>query len=126
VLQEAGPISAGELGAATGLSAGAITTLVDRLERDGFVRRVDDPDDRRRVLVELTDTARQAVLELWGLLAEGEPWLLRLTADELRLLRDYLNYGTELNLKNAARVRALPRRLGARRRIGHPPNTETT
>jgi len=39
VLQERGPLSAGELAVATGLSPGAITTLVDRLEKDGYVRR---------------------------------------------------------------------------------------
>jgi DNA-binding MarR family transcriptional regulator len=125
VLEEQGPMSTGELAAATGLSPGAITTLVDRLARDGYVRRVGDADDRRRVVVELTDMARRAVRELYGPLTEGESWLAGLSGDELRLLRDFLGYGADLNLKHAARVRAMPRREGARRRSGHPPTEPT-
>lgn len=48
----AGTLTAGELAARTGLSTGAATRLIDRLEQAGFVRRVPDPADRRKVLVE--------------------------------------------------------------------------
>jgi DNA-binding MarR family transcriptional regulator len=47
-----GPLSAGALAEHTGLTTGAITGLVDRLEQGGWVRRTPDPDDRRRVIVE--------------------------------------------------------------------------
>lgn len=47
-----GPTTAGGLAELTGLTTGAITGVVDRLERAGFVRRVRDPRDRRRVIVE--------------------------------------------------------------------------
>jgi DNA-binding MarR family transcriptional regulator len=47
-----GPITTGELAERTGLSTGAATRLVDRLEAMGAVRRVRDPQDRRRVIVE--------------------------------------------------------------------------
>ncbi len=47
-----GPMTAGTLAAATGMTTGAITAALDRLERAGFVRRVDDPKDRRKVLVQ--------------------------------------------------------------------------
>jgi DNA-binding MarR family transcriptional regulator len=46
------PMSAGNLAFKCGLTTGAITGVVDRLERVGFVRRVRDPGDRRRVLLE--------------------------------------------------------------------------
>lgn len=46
------PMSAGNLSRCCGLTTGAITGLVDRLERAGFVRRAVDPRDRRRVLLE--------------------------------------------------------------------------
>src|SRR5262245_22826573 len=46
-----GPMTAGELAELTGLTTGAITGVIDRLERGGFVRREDDPGDRRRVVV---------------------------------------------------------------------------
>ena len=46
-----GPLSAGDLAGMTGLTTGAITAALDRLERAGFVKREDDPEDRRRVVV---------------------------------------------------------------------------
>lgn len=47
-------MTAGELGAALGLTSGATTRLVDRLVRSGYAQRVDDPSDRRKVKVEYT------------------------------------------------------------------------
>jgi DNA-binding MarR family transcriptional regulator len=46
-----GPAPAGRLAELTGLTTGAVTGLVDRLEQGGFVRRELDPDDRRKVIV---------------------------------------------------------------------------
>ncbi len=46
-----GAMTAGELAGLTGLTTGAITGVIDRLEEAGFVRREDDPNDRRRVIV---------------------------------------------------------------------------
>jgi DNA-binding MarR family transcriptional regulator len=52
ILAQSGPITAGELAARTGLTTGAITGVIDRLEKAGFVRRARDAGDRRRVIVE--------------------------------------------------------------------------
>ena|SRR5215218_1492272 len=52
--------SVGQLGKWADLSSGAMTNRIDRLEQAGFVKRVPDPDDRRGVLVELTDAGRRA------------------------------------------------------------------
>src|SRR5580700_8824106 len=49
-----GPIAAGELAELTGLTTGAITGVIDRLERAGLARRSRDVADRRKVLVEAT------------------------------------------------------------------------
>lgn len=49
-----GPITAGRIAELSGLSTGAVTGVIDRLERAGYVRRVRDPHDRRKVLVEVT------------------------------------------------------------------------
>jgi len=57
-LRQAGPPfrrSAGLLAKRTDLSSGAMTNRLDRLEKAGLVRRLSDPDDRRGVLIELTD-----------------------------------------------------------------------
>lgn len=51
ILRETGPITAGELSKITGLATGSITALVDRLEKVGYVRRQNDPHDRRRVII---------------------------------------------------------------------------
>jgi DNA-binding MarR family transcriptional regulator len=50
-LQEMGPSTAGELAKATKLTTGAITNVIDRLEKSGFVKRNSDPNDRRKVIV---------------------------------------------------------------------------
>lgn len=51
ILIRMGPISAGKLGELAGLTTGAITGIVDRLEKAGWAKRVMDPNDRRRVIV---------------------------------------------------------------------------
>lgn len=50
---------AGELARHADLTSGAMTSRLDALEKDGLVRRLRDPDDRRSVLVELTEEGRQ-------------------------------------------------------------------
>src|ERR1051326_2126836 len=52
ILLRTGPITAGELAQRTGLTTGAITGVIDRLEKAGFVRRARDRGDRRRVVIE--------------------------------------------------------------------------
>lgn len=65
LLQRAGAITAGEIAAHTRLTTGAVTTLIDRLEKKKFVRRVRDRDDRRRVGVTLTKTFGKEVSPLF-------------------------------------------------------------
>lgn len=57
-----GPIPAGEVSARMHITTGTMTTVLDTLERKGYVRRLADPDDRRRVLVDITPSA-QSVLD---------------------------------------------------------------
>ncbi len=52
-LKEMGPSTAGELAKATRLTTGAITNLIDRLEKAGFVKRSPDAKDRRKVIVSI-------------------------------------------------------------------------
>ena len=61
-----GRITAGELAQAAGLSPGAATTAIDRLERAGYARRARDPEDRRRVIVEPTDLIAKRSEEIYG------------------------------------------------------------
>ena len=68
-----GPMTAGELSRAVGLRPAATTALLDRLERDGWVRRTRADSDRRRVQVELTDEGLRRVGEIYGPLAAEGP-----------------------------------------------------
>jgi DNA-binding MarR family transcriptional regulator len=49
-----GAMPAGRLGELTGLTTGAVTGTIDRLEKAGYVRRANDPKDRRRTIIEPT------------------------------------------------------------------------
>ncbi|MGY1745310.1 MarR family transcriptional regulator [Blastococcus sp. SYSU D00695] len=62
-------LTAGGLGAAVDLRSASVTALVDRLERVGHVRRVRDPRDRRRVALEMSESALAAGAEHFGGLA---------------------------------------------------------
>jgi DNA-binding MarR family transcriptional regulator len=105
VLQMAGRMGAGELARAGHLSPAAVTAALDRLERAGYVRRVGDANDRRRVLVELTERMHALTGELYGPLAAAGDQLLRgLTEEQLTMMRDVLREAARLQLEQAARV----------------------
>jgi len=73
------------------LSSAGITSRIDRLERRGFVRRLPDPDDRRGVIIELTDEGRRLWDEAVGAQAEKEAVVgLALTLEERDELNDLL------------------------------------
>jgi MarR family transcriptional regulator, 2-MHQ and catechol-resistance regulon repressor len=56
------PMAAGEVGGRMHITSGTMTSVLDTLERNGYIERLTDPGDRRRVLVEVTPKA-QAVLD---------------------------------------------------------------
>src|SRR5918999_1611790 len=66
LVQRGGPLTAGALARQTGLTSGAVTGLVDRLERAGYIRRVPDQADRRRVLVAAVPERRPDLDRLFG------------------------------------------------------------
>ena len=106
LLERRGPMTAGELAGAAGLTSGALTTALDRLERAGYARRTRDSGDRRRVLVEVTPEARRRTQELYGPLGErGQDELSRYSVAELELVCDFLRLSRELNEQRAAELR---------------------
>ena len=73
------------------LSSAGITSRIDRLERRGLVRRLDDPDDRRGVIIELTDEGREVVDAAVAALAISDRQLLeRLDPAEVEQLEGLL------------------------------------
>ena len=84
-------ISAGRLAALAGLSTSAVTAVIDRTERSGDLRRSTDPEDRRRVLVVLTEQGRERGRSAFaGLRSETDKLLSRYSARELSLLAEFL------------------------------------
>src|SRR2546428_12686436 len=63
--QPTGRFAMGELAEMLDVSPRTVTGLVDNLERDGLVKRVDDPNDRRSVYAELTEQGRERIETLW-------------------------------------------------------------
>lgn len=75
-LMEMGPSTAGALAQATGLTTGAVTSLIDRLERSGFVKRAADPNDRRKVIVSLIPARKAGITARYSRLAAAVQELL--------------------------------------------------
>jgi DNA-binding MarR family transcriptional regulator len=61
-----GPLTAGEIAQKTGLTTPSVTSLIDRLERKGFVRRVRDLHDRRRVFVEVNQARLAELMQVFA------------------------------------------------------------
>lgn len=73
------------------LSSAGVTSRIDRMERRGFVRRLPDPNDRRGVLIELTDEGLAAVDAAVAANAVSDRQLLtRLDAEEMKQLESIL------------------------------------
>ncbi|MGA2927062.1 MAG: MarR family transcriptional regulator [Solirubrobacteraceae bacterium] len=110
VLQRAGQLTAGQLAEATGLTTGAMTTALDRLERLGFARRVRDAADRRRVLVEIAPEASAHAQQFYREHAQqAERLYNRYSTQELELLLRFVREGREFNELHAARLEAQTR-----------------
>ncbi|HTU15360.1 MAG TPA: MarR family transcriptional regulator [Solirubrobacterales bacterium] len=90
ILDHHGPMSAGSLAAASGLTSGAVTAVIDRLEEKGYAERLNDPGDRRRVLAGITDKGRDAAHRFYMPLAEKATEEFKdLTVTDLELLIDF-------------------------------------
>src|SRR5262245_41616712 len=77
-------MTAGELEQATGLTTGAVTAVIDRLEAGGWARRVRDETDRRRVLVEPTEQTDALCAEIFEPVgAEATRYLEKLSVEQL-------------------------------------------
>jgi DNA-binding MarR family transcriptional regulator len=112
VLQLGGRMTAGELARSANLSPGAVTAALDRLERAGYVRRVRDDVDRRRVFVEVTDEMLQRAGQVYGpLAARAEELLGDLSDEHLRVMIAVLRRGAQMQLERAA---ALHEEIGDR------------
>jgi DNA-binding MarR family transcriptional regulator len=109
VTAAAGALTAGQLAAATGLTSGAITGVVDRLEKGGFVRREADPTDRRKVrLVAIESRLRQMDVYYGPLAQRTEALWGQMTEEQLHLVLDFTRRAVQLSAEELAHIRTLP------------------
>jgi DNA-binding MarR family transcriptional regulator len=108
-LIDMGATTAGKLGEITGLTSGAVTRVIDRLEQSGYVRRVPDPADRRRVIVEVVPdkvAAVQAILDRYS--SAGAREIGRYTEAQLALISDFLTKMEQVTKEEAEALRETP------------------
>jgi DNA-binding MarR family transcriptional regulator len=122
VLIDTGAATAGRLSELMGLTTGAVTRVIDRLEQAGYVRRVPDPADRRRVIVELVPekmVAVQATMARFGEKSASE--IGRYSDGELAVINDFLTRMAEITRDEANELRDAPdREAGARSEYAAP------
>ncbi|WP_108670962.1 MarR family transcriptional regulator [Peribacillus acanthi] len=82
LLNQTGPITAGQLAILTNLTTGAITGVIDRLEKEELVKRVHDPEDRRRVIIQPLTHRNEEIRQLFIPLRTSLSQLLKKYSDE--------------------------------------------
>lgn len=100
---------AGDIARATGLTPGATTALIDRLEKAGYVKREADERDRRRTVVVVQKDAIEPIARVYGPMQQRMYALWsEYSEDELRLITDFLARSTTLAATCAADIREKP------------------
>lgn len=98
-------MTAGAITEATGLTTGAVTGILDRLERAGFVKRVKVATDRRKVLVELVPVEMEKLAKLYdGLGASMEALAGRYSVAELQMIEGFLSANLGILNEEIARL----------------------
>lgn len=100
MLCELGPLSAGRLAELTGLTTGAITSVLNRLERHGYARRVRNPEDRRNVNVEAVNAEafQRRMEDLLGSLRKRMRALSsRYTVAEMGLIHEFIKQAVAIS-----------------------------
>ena len=118
----AGATTAGRLAAHTGLTSGATTAAIDRLEEAGFVTRRRGAEDRRQVLVDVKDAGIELIFPFYRPLAAGfENVHARYTDRQLATVLQYFNDALESMSEHVAWLQTQPALSG--RRTRHPVTT---
>ena len=107
------PMAAGAVGASMHITSGTMTSVLDTLERNGYIERLTDPDDRRRVLVDVTPAAQEVLDQLLPEVVQTTTAVMAELDD--KELKDFL--GTLARVRDA--IAAVPEDLG-------PPATRRT
>lgn len=106
VLIDTGAATAGRLSELMGLTTGAVTRVIDRLEQAGYVRRVPDPTDRRRVIVEVVPEKVAAVEATMARVGEASaPEMGHYSEAELAVINDFLTRMAAITREEATALR---------------------
>lgn len=110
IITRYGPISAGDLAERVGLTAGAITAVLDRLERGRWIRRAHDTVDRRRVMVCPNHQSQRKLMQpiFSGLVVNTRELLDRYSSDELELIANFLRRVATVAAEHRQRLRGSP------------------
>jgi len=109
LLQLNGPITAGQMSARSGLTSGATTAMIDRLERAGYVRRRRDPGDRRVVVVEVLEHCGLHIAPLYQPIQKDlEKLHARYSNRELAIVVRYLTEALEAGARFAGWLQTQP------------------
>jgi DNA-binding MarR family transcriptional regulator len=102
-----GGATAGEFAKATGLTTGAITGVIDRLERAGYVRRERDPTDRRKVIVRARPAMTRRIAPVYDSLQREMTALWSgYTDEQLAAILDFLTRSCDLAVQEIAKLQA--------------------
>jgi len=113
IVERLGRVTAGTLAAESGLTTGAVTALVDRLEAAGYLQRVRDTGDRRRVFIELTPLMKELTKKLfYNMEGMYRAVLERMTPEDAAIIAFFLEAGTYINRQ---RVRLMREHLPGRK-----------
>lgn len=111
ILTLTGPLTAGQLAGMMGLTTGAITGVINRLERARYVRREKDPADARRVVIQpVSEELERAGAGLFGSQRSASDQMLELLSDyddkDLAVVLDLMRKSNALTREETARIRA--------------------
>jgi DNA-binding MarR family transcriptional regulator len=120
LLQLDGPSTAGQMSARSGLTTGATTAMIDRLEKAGYVRRRRDASDRRLVVVEVLDHCGSHIAPLYQPIQKDlEKVHARYSNRELQIVVRYLTEATEAGARFATWLQAQPSQSKHHNRLPH-------
>jgi DNA-binding MarR family transcriptional regulator len=107
IVSRLGPLTAGDIATAGHLTTGAVTAVLDRLEEVGFVRRVRDTEDRRRVLVEQTPVGTKTAMRYYApYMNRSFEAMAKYSAEELTVIRDFMQGATAITETYVKELRA--------------------
>jgi DNA-binding MarR family transcriptional regulator len=114
ILNDEGSLTVGRLAELTGLTTGSATRMVDRMEQAGYVRRVPDPTDRRRVMVQPVPGLEVKLAALHASISQAEMEVIARYDDaQLQMLADFLDRSAEVSRQETAKMRAPSEEVGA-------------